>query len=112
MKNSFERGKEAYETLKIGKFRDCIRVTEIYHTQHKNAKYGTYAKFKSEKKALNVLLRLCCIKESKSINIMISDVLYVAFKTPDGIKDIFEMDGAKIEYKGELYHLPKLSIEI
>ena len=109
---NFERNRETFETLKIGKFRDSIRVTEIYHTRHKNAKYGTFAKFKTEKKALDALLRICCKKDSKSVNQMLSDALYIAFKTPDGIKDLFEMEGAKIEYKGELYQLPKLSIDL
>lgn len=101
----FERGKETREVLKIGKFRDCIFVKEIYHTRHKNAKYGTYAKFRKEKNALKNLEKVCGLR----FPITMTDILHIAFRTEDGIKDLFEMEGAKIVYKNKIYKLPNLS---
>ena len=99
---SFDRGKEAYEALKIGKFRDCIPVDRILHTNHENAKYGTYAQFKREKEALDALNK--CIKVGHNAPVPVQD-FNIVFKTEEGYQDFFELEGKKIVYKNKIYEL-------
>jgi len=106
---NFERGKDIYEALKIGKFSDCIPVTGLLHTNHENAKYGTYAVFKTEKEALDALNK--CIKVGHNAPVPVQD-FNIVFKTAEGYQDFFELEGKKIVYKKKVYELPILHVNI
>lgn len=104
----FERGREINRTIGIGKFRDSIKVSDIYHMRHENAKWGTYAIFENEKLKILALEALCG-PDPFPISI---DTTRIAFRIGKKIKEFYELEGEKIEYKREIYQLPVLHIEL
>lgn len=110
MKNSFERGKDVKEALKVGKFRDCIKVYQVYHRNHDNAKYGTHCLFNSVEEEIKALEVMESFSDPAVTNIPYEKV-NLTFKTDKGLQCVFELEGNKIVYRNRIYKLPTLHVE-